>query len=463
MSKKFQWIFIGVSFCLLFFNFWTNFLHSADPSRFQGFMPDENARVFGRLIHSQRAGFFADGGFTGRIKQLDDGTERVKSKSRFIEFAVYKDDIDIRYRFTPYLSYSGGSGLFFSLIDNLLPFSNRMKYSVIQAILAALNALVFTFLIIWIMKYFQFIPSLLFLITTLFSVWLTLYGLQFEKMLWTTYLPLVISFFIYPKSEFESLRFKSYLPYYAVVSIMVFLKCFFSSFDYVTAVLVMAVLPLIFYEIYLSSSIFKSVQRFIFASFAAVSGLLISLIVQIVQIGFYKGGLNYGIDHVGLAFFRRSSSTLLASKEIRNLASIQAFEAGYFETLKKYFLAEIFNLKNIFHFIPGISELNKTFLYYINFTELTIIFIVCSFIIIYVLNVKKNYLFEKDYRKYSALIIITWISLVGPLSWLIIFKPLVYIHTFFMKVVLHMPFLLFGFILTGVTIQLLTQKKQSLM
>ena len=76
-------------------------------------------------------------------------------------------------------------------------------------------------------------------------------------------------------------------------------------------------------------------------------------------------------------------------------------------------------------------------------------------------DVKNKYRFQYDayhtgfdeafYRRQKALTATLWVSLLAPLSWFVIFKGHSAIHTHMNPIVWYMPFLLFGFILTGST------------
>jgi len=59
--------------------------------------------------------------------------------------------------------------------------------------------------------------------------------------------------------------------------------------------------------------------------------------------------------------------------------------------------------------------------------------------------------FPAFHRQQLALAAMTWVSILAPLSWFIIFKGHAYAHTHMDHIVWYMPFMLLGAALTGST------------
>jgi peptidoglycan/LPS O-acetylase OafA/YrhL len=64
-------------------------------------------------------------------------------------------------------------------------------------------------------------------------------------------------------------------------------------------------------------------------------------------------------------------------------------------------------------------------------------------------------------RRCRALVVTTWLSLLAPLSWLVVFKAHSQDHTHMNFVVWQMPFTLLGFALVGAAARLLSAGSRS--
>ena len=128
---------------------------------------------------------------------------------------------------------------------------------------------------------------------------------------------------------------------------------------------------------------------------------MISLAFQLSDL---KGNVSGGFEYIFDTFLRRTDGKAADFDPVFK----QSLEAGIFETLNKY----------------------------ANFGLLVLTFIIFSV---------RLYKVEKTKPKYKALLIATWLSLLAPLSWLIIFKAHSYIHTNTNGITFYMPFALFGF------------------
>ena len=88
----------------------------------------------------------------------------------------------------------------------------------------------------------------------------------------------------------------------------------------------------------------------------------------------------------------------------------------------------------------------------VSYEELLIFFLVMSGLL-YFLRSRVSDGNEK--RKLLALIFATWFSLLAPLSWFIIFKSHSYVHTHMNFIVWQMPFVFFGFAVSGLVVKII--------
>lgn len=211
-----------------------------------------------------------------------------------------------------------------------------------------------------------------------------------------------------------------------------FVKFLITGAEFITSTAVMTICPIIYYSIIEQKNIKDVVFTFIKSSLVAIGGIIAGFVVLITQIKFYAGTWQAGIDHIIFSFTKRSAGS----------DALGGHTVGY--VLKTYLTeSSIF----MWDFAPNIA---------INFGIVTIlILIVC--LLAFTLN-KRSDLPKTERTINNALIAITIISITGPLSWIIIFAQHAYIHTPFDYITWYMPFCIYGFIMFGTTIKLVSKQ-----
>lgn len=75
---------------------------------------------------------------------------------------------------------------------------------------------------------------------------------------------------------------------------------------------------------------------------------------------------------------------------------------------------------------------------------------------------RKKTIANDIFTKYRAMIFTTLISLVGPISWLIIFPAHASSHDFIDFIIWYLPYTLLGFIIVGISLKVVAQNIKSL-
>ncbi|MGB9409101.1 MAG: hypothetical protein WCA89_16315 [Terracidiphilus sp.] len=424
------------SFLLLFLNFSTNFLHTADDQWFSSFGQWVERFVVARMAKSHRDGVFSSGGLLGSVlldtpprSDFEELSDNFRAYTRQLKFVSY----------IPHKSLIGGQGILFSELDKVIPAKPQSRLEFYHILTAFLSALAVTAIVVWFHLEFGLLTALLVLGSAVCSMWLTVYGRNLFYLLWAFYLP-VIAVMFHLRSNFPP----KLMALGAVASATVFVKCFFTGYDFITPTLVMMVVPLVYY-----SALHRvRLRSFLSAATALAAGACLAIaatfLILCFQIASVDGHFQDGINHIAFRFSTRTHSDFLGfpAEYVRNLRE------GGSSVLTTYVRGTYFGPTAI---VWGSAAWGgETRLYGgVRYEHLLILFAVASGI---------GYAFRRN-QKRLALILATWFSLLAPLSWFVIFKESASVHVCFDYIVWQMPFVFFGFAVCGsVVIMMLEQK-----
>ncbi|MCB0487325.1 MAG: hypothetical protein KDC99_02550 [Cyclobacteriaceae bacterium] len=431
-------IFVIVSCAILTLGFYRNLWHGAD-SNFHGFQLDSESLVIGRLALSQNRGMFTQGALLGRYQS------HKREEVNEFQYKVYQEGLNVdSLGFTTYNSQSAGQAMAFGLIQNLSPFSNTTNLKLFKLITSLLSALVFTCFLVWVNNNFGIWPACITLILLVLSHWTVLFGRNLYWSLWAFYIPFlsVLALTAYEQKSEKSLTLTRIG---LIISLSLFLKCFFTGFEYMTTTLVMMVTPLIFYAILNSWSIKKLFQRFGISVAVSLVVTLISFTILAYQISFVKGSIAEGFKFIAFSFFKRTYGNPSEFPE----AYRASLNSNIPEVLQIYFRGAAFDFN---HIIPNTIWKN---LYIIDFGELVLIFMIIT--VLSLMSSQFSPRLAKARKRHIALLATLWFSITAPLSWFILFKAHSYIHTGMNYITWYMPFALLGFALAGSTTYLGTK------
>jgi|GEM_PF-370095 len=436
--------------CLLFLTlgFYNNFWKAADQGFYSEFDKSSESLILGRLGMSEREGLFAHGGLTGRFP-TPEGKDSV-----LYQYEVYEDQLEVETDvFHTYDSQTGGQAITFALIDIVSPLSNQANVQLYKLLNSALAALVFLLIVFWVYQNFGFGTALITFIFILFSQGITVFARHLYWSLWAFYVPFLAVLAALLVEKRKDIQFSA-SKMIGLVFLAVLVKFFYTGFEYITTTLIMLVTPFVFYAILDKWPFRKLVNRVLYSAVGSIAAALMSSVFIVLQISAVKGSLASGVDHIVGSFLRRSwgdpnnfSDTYRAS-----------LESSIPEVLGRYLIrtpAPPFDLQNIFVNFSGAD------LWKMNYGGL--IFLFAAFSVLYFMGKKYDFIDAGDSKKQTALILTCWVSILAPLSWLILFKGHSYIHRVLNYIVWYMPFAILGFaVISSVIMSMKTRAYQFL-
>lgn len=414
-------IYYLTSFLILTAVFFTNLFEILNAN-FGEFQKDSESIVIGKLAVSQREGIFYESGLTGTYGSL----LTTNQYDIYINNKVVKKE-----NYTSYLSQIGGQGIFFSFIDKLSPLSNDNNLKLFYLITAGLTSLIFTLFLKWVVQQFGFVTSIITLLLIISSYWIIIFSKNIWWSLWSFYLPFILILRYFEKNRTSKI---SFINIGIISNLLIFIKCFFTGYEYITTTLIMFMMPIIFYSLSDNWSLLKFFKIAFSAAFGAIIGIIVSILVLLFQLSHLNSQKINGWNYLLETFTRRSYDN--PNKYLDPVYN-QSMKSSVWEILKIYFNGNQFVFKS------------HNFNLSISFFHCICVLIIATFFI----------LLKYNSKKYIALTITLWISILAPLSWFVIFKSHSYIHTHMNFIVWYMPFMLFGFVLIGNCVSQLFRKK----
>ncbi len=414
--KNKQNILLGIFFILFTFSYTTNIFRITEADLFHGFERQPEGLVVGRLVRASQDGVFSYGGLTGinYSSEIPRDTEQYAADLA-AQHDLYITETDIPDNFQAYKSQSGGQGIVLSIIQKVLPIDNAKKLMIFRGINALLVALIFILFAGWIYRNFGFLASLTTLIFIFFSSWLNVYAHNLWWVLWNFYLPFLTMLLVLERRHHSPEKMSEWKVLIYLFE-AVFIKCFFTGFEFITTTLAAAMCPIVYY-FYIERKTFMQFILFsIKAGVCMVLGVLAQMAMLITQIKFLDGSFSDGINHIVMSFTKRT----------------EALEVSHWEVLKMYLQNDVFSLG----FLPN-----------------TIQFYFGSFIFIVFAITIFLFLKEKSDRKISALLLTSLCAVLAPLSWFIVFKQHSFEHPHMDYIVWYIPFILYAYSLIGVAVE----------
>jgi len=416
-------ILVILAFICLFLGFYRNQWQMARPKKFSVFQKDVESYVIARLVLSRQAGLLSDGGLLvwGDINPTD-----VNESDYQHQYDTYLDGLTFRTHWVKE-SHPGFQGIFFSLLDRLSPFSPSNNLRFFRMFASGLFAAVLAGFILWFYWELGKLSAIFVFLSILISQWMTLFGRNLFFVSGLFYLPaLVLLFRLRGEKTGKDI---SYGSLFLFVFSLVLIKCLFNGYDFILPTLAMTATPIIFYGILEHWDREKFLKRFLTVVIAAIMAILASLVILSVQVAFASGNFQEGINSILQTLNRRTVSNNQSLEPIYQRSS----NASTWSILKIY-LSESY-----------LSE------FQVPYYAIIALFVIVS--IIYFMNNRKGLQPLFPPAKGNALLGATWFSLLGPLSWYVIFKSVAYFHTHMNHLPWHMPFTLFGFGLCGFVIE----------
>lgn len=430
MQRNVNWkaVFLFVlSTTLLFLGFDRNMWRLSPAESFSSFQQDSESLVLGRMVQSRQAGIFSEGALLG---WGDAASPDLTTDDYDHQYDVYLSGGE----FDSYLIYKSQSGMqsaFFGALDSVSPFSPAQNLRLFRALTAFLTALTLSALIAWFFLEFGWVTALTVLITTLGSMWVTYYGRNLFYSIWTYFLPMVVVLFLL-RRESQGAALKERNLYLLVLG-LIFFKGILTGYDFLLPPLGMLAIALIYYAFKDSWTLGKTARRIGLTAAFSIAGVLLSFLVVAAQVGAVTGHFSDGIIHLMNTIGRRSVGETLdpAQSGIYELAGA----AGLWSVLDALLHKSVI--------MVGVKYIHLIYF----FLAVTVILMLTLW-------------FRRGTRSDVALVAVTWISILSPLSWVILFKAHAAFHVHTTSIIWHMPFVIFGYALFGQLLTILFRRRE---
>ncbi len=408
---------------LLFEGFYHNTWRAVRPGKFKNFELDSESLVVARLVESRQHGLLAENGLLG---WGDANPANLNESDYSHQYDVYLSGQRFQ-SYSLYKSVSGFQGMLFSALDEISPFSPAINLRNFRVLSSLLFAFMLSAFLAWLLYEFGWGTFALGLLSTLISGWITLFGRNLFYSIWASFLPLALLAWYLAWEQRRAMRSNYLLAAMGFGSIL--LKCMMNGYDFIIPALSMPVIPLLYYgfrERWDSRLFARRLGVLLLAAGAAVA---VSVLILGAQLRVSEGSFAGGLMSIVRTLSRRSygDPSMFPGYEA-------SLEASPWSVLWTY-----------------VADDTAIYLLNVNFLELIAVFV--AFTLLYIGVDRWRRQPPENRRKAYALMGATWVSVLSPVSWFLIFKGQAYIHTFTNYLAWHMPFTLFGFAFCGYVLQ----------
>ena len=429
--KNFYFVIVTILFTL---GFYRNQWQVVDMSEVQYRRDVSEVYVLGRLVKSHQDGVFSAGGLLG-IGDVSDYTVQGRViKDQYNKYIRGKDFS----QYWTYKSHPGFQGIAFSIFDALTNFTPAKNLAVFRMATSLFLSIVFSIFCLWLAIEMGWFASVLVVVFILASTWFTILGGNIYWSLWSFYLPLAVFSFLIKKYE-DGSRY-SFSILMIVAFFVTLIKILFSGFEFITAGLLIVTVPFVYYAVLNNWGWKLFARRMTSLGISLISSTIVGLLILSVQINSVLGNYTETIKYIIFAWSKRTYSyeNLLGS----SAGTTKSFGVNPLEVIGNYLNGYAFSLSSYFqvssNLVKDIVDGKYLFLILL-FAIATVVFFIRN------LNLKEN----ETYRTGIALITATWFSILGPLSWFVVFRDHAALHTRLDFIVWQMPFALYGFALIG--------------
>jgi hypothetical protein len=441
--------------------FYANAWGVARDAWFLGFQRGTESHVLGRLVKSRQDGLFSAGGLLGVgtsrfAKPAQPSTQGMHFRRADLATGIHLrvpgedwpagEEIEEQYRayrdglrfeiFSPYLSQSGGQGLVFGVLDGSLPLERDRRLELFYLTCAMLSASAVGAIACWFASELSLGVAAWVLVTALLSQWLVGFGRNLWWGLWAFYVPMLVLLQYERGVRPPAVKRRGTLAALAYGALL--LKCFVNGYEYITASLVMLLLPTAYYALEHRARPAAFLKDALALALGAGAAILTSLAVLIAQVATLRGTAAYGWKHVVFSLLARTHG----APDDFPPAYGPALAASHASVLSSYLNGAYFDLRGR---SARLDAALPDFLLAPRYGALLSLFALATLLLFWLGRHEP----AAEPRRDRALIGATWLSLLAPLSWFVLFKAHSYEHAHMNFILWQMPFTLFGFALTG--------------
>lgn len=398
---------------------------------YRGWQTTSERVVVARLAKSQQDGLFSAGGLLGLLDAEDGWAFGAEIANR--QYQLYETGEPIQF-YLVYKSHPGFQGIVFGLFDRLTNFPASTNLEIFRGSVALGSSIVVALIAAGIAVEFGWLAAVLTLLFSTISEWMILPAGSLYWNLWAFYLPFVCGMFLLEDASKKN-KYPAF-KIYSVLFVSALIKILFTGFEIITAALVMATVPFVYFAVRDKWEWKILVRRATVLGMTLALATISGLGVLILQIAAADGSLKSGLYYVTDTFNRRAAGN---PDEYRGEYA-ESLRASHMEVLGKYLNTEALSFGNV----------------NVSYWHLIVVFAVFTLLYLYWYRAR---LHANSSTAGVALVVATWFSILAPLSWYVIFKATSYIHTFLFPMAWQMPFVLLGLALCGFVIQDLFRSK----
>lgn len=431
-SKRFG-VFL-VSFILLLMTFQFNVFNTSEDYFFSTFQRDSEELVYYRLNETEKHGLFSHGGLLGRHSNENNTTVSMNYTSRY-PYSIWSNKGEYDYLYKSSFALQGFFYYFTSEIFQVLgATSPEAKLYFNKFLTASLLALEFSIIAVFLWGSIGWLPTVTYLLSIICSGWVVNFANNLYWMFFLLYLPfLVLGYFLYKEykgGDWSTTKTGGW------VAFAIYLKSL-AGYEYISSIMIATMMPLIFFSIWQSWDYKKLARRFFIISAFAILGFVLALFTQLIQLIFVEGASS-AIQTVKHFILYRTYGN---PNDYDDLLIKYSLESNVVDVLDFYFHQWVFKGS------PNYP-----------FNGVNIQSVIAALSILTLLGfglVKTKF---KPYAKLCyAFIIVSWLSILSPLSWYILAKGHSYVHRHMNSVLWSLPFIPFVFTYGGFILGLLVK------
>ena len=403
-----------------------NNLNVVEPGYFELWEKTYERVVIARLAKSQQDGIFSAGGLLGLANSPDGWNFDLDP-----QYVIYETGEKVAH-YLPYKSHPGFQGFVVSTFDRLTNFRPQQNIGIIRITTTILSAFILSLLCALFAVEFGLLSAIFVLLFSAYSEWAILPANNSYWNLWAFYLPFLAGIILLA----DAAKRDGFLP--AKVFITLFLatlsKILFTGFEMITTVLVMTTVPFVYFAIAGKWNWWVFIGRLINLGISLVLATTLGVFILAIQISFSENNFTNPVDYITNTIGRRSA------------LNVGEYDLKSYDDSKN---ASVSDVISIYLHTNAFNSQTQPEFWQVSYLTLIVIFGIAT-----VLFVSKHKPWDRSYIPSIglALTVSTWYSLLAPLSWLVIFKPTSYTHTFLFPMGWQMPFTLLGFALCGFVI-----------
>ncbi len=434
-AKNYHVIFLFiVFFATMLINFQTNIFARVNSQWFEKYKESTDSLIMGRIVNwnldkKENKSLFMVQYIPNEPSNLHIFTKQLMESENLISENDYK-------RIEIYTGQTGLQATIFGIFSKYLPLSLETQYSIYALSTSILLSLTLTIFLYWLYLEFEIFPIIITWISILQNKWLTAAGGSTYWQYWSFFAGFVlIAFFFKRQKIFDSRTKRKFI----ILIIAIETIKFSMGFEYITSFLITTSLP-IFYYSYIYKDPIKIFLKKIFTLFIlSIGSFITSFLILVIKISYfykYENEWQNPLDLIKHRFIRT-----FGNKEIITL------NERYHDITTKTIL-DIFKI----YFIEGKPLIGN--FRAIHFTILLVILL----IVIIIINQRKH--IQNNIKKLNGVALITFLSILSPISWFVFAKGHSYLHPHFNYILFSMPFLILLPTLLAYTIKFIITKKE---